>query len=602
MPHRLSKNINNIKQTLKKTYSSELGRWIMSVFVSFFILGILFLFFRPVFMTIDDPRVRYVYAGYATGEPVGNYLFCNVIFGSAVAGLYRLIPGVPWYVIYHLVLIGLSSSAIGKTIYKLCYKKNIKLCGAVSIHIATYLTLCVISTIMMHFEITAVMTGAAAIALLLGINDEDKKAAQFIDMIFSSFLLFVTFLISKNNVYAICCYMAVVFAYHLLHMISAHNKKIFIRLIAFFLPLTAAGIVSAFYCNNMAKSSDEWQEYLSYNKYRVSYWDYPHDTYKDNPELFESIGWSEEFYNLAEEMYFIDERFNKDALSSFVEPFSWFNSLSKEEIIENATTSVLSLYKNEHIIKLHILLSIIMLLTLASLFYKDKYKKKNAPIYLTLLFNYAGTFILISFLAIRARLPLRAWMSCFIPFGIINIIQLLRLYCVEKPESNKDDAKYAKKRLGYSLLIAICCFVFLNTFKRGIIYGYNYRVDMVDRVTAVENYCIEHKENIYVYEPHFIQNYSAMTEYKNIDDAPLNMLTWGTSYIYTPAFYQQMKNMGYESFYTYNLIDENVYFIGNADNLEDSELFLYLEKEYPDFDYEIVDEIERCAVIKFYKN
>ncbi len=595
-------HISRVQLIMRKIYTKETGRWIWSVFISCLIVGILFLFFRPVFMTIDDTRLRYVYAGYATGEPVGNYLFCNAILGSAIAGLYKFAPKVPWYIIYHFALIVVSSSAIGKTIYKLCYKKNIKFGCAVSIHIASYLALCIISTIMIHFEITAVMAGAAAIAMLLAIEDEDKNITQYIDIILSSVLLFVTFLISKNNIYAICCYMAVVFAYHLFHMISKHNKKNFIRLITLFLPLTIFGIASAFYYNNTAKSSEEWKEYLSYNKYRVSYWDYPHDSYKDNPELFDSIGWSEEFYNLAQEMYFIDERFNKEALSSFVEPFSWFNSLSKEEIVENATTSVRSLYKSEPIVKLHMLLSILMLLELIYLFYKDKSKKENAPIYLTLLFNYAGTAILISFLAIRARLPLRAWMSCFIPFGIINIIQLLRLYCAEKPESIEYNVKYAAKRLGYSLLITVCCFVFLNTFNRGIVSGYNYRAGMVDRVLAVENYCIEHKENIYVYEPHFIQNYSAMTEYKNIEDAPLNMLPWGSSYIYTPTFYQQIESMGYESFYTHNLIDDNVYFIGNTDNLESSELFLYLGKEYPNFHYEIVDEIEQCAVIKFYEN
>ncbi len=73
-----------------------------------------------------------------------------------------------------------------------------------------------------------------------------------------------------------------------------------------------------------SKSSVEWQEYYKYNKYRVSFWDYEHETYEDNPELFDKIGWSEEFYQLSENMYFMDKRFNKENLGEIVEKFSWF--------------------------------------------------------------------------------------------------------------------------------------------------------------------------------------------------------------------------------------------------------------------------------------
>lgn len=599
MPHRLS---NNIKEALKKTYASELGRWIMSAFVSFFILGILFLLFRPVFMTIDDPRVRYVYAGYAAGEPVGNYLFCNVILGSAIAGLYKLAPGIPWYVIYHILLIGLSSGAIGKTIYKFCYKKGITANVAVFIHIATYLALSIISTIMMHFEITAVMTGTVAIVLLLGISDEDRRSSQYFDIVFSSFFLFVTFLIAKNNLYAICCYLLVIFVYHLLHMIYTRKKKVFVRLVVIFIPLTVAGIALAFFCNNMAKKTDEWQKYLSYNKYRVSYWDYPHVTYDENPDLFEEIGWTENFYKLAEDMYFLDERFNEDALASFCEPFSWFNYMGKDEMLENVKSSVSSLYKKEPVVVFQTVLAVITFLLIVRFLYLDKNRKKNASIYISLLCNFGGTIILMGYLAIRARFPLRVWLSCFIPFEVINIIQLLRLYGIRKRESDGNETQYAAKRLLRTLLATFCCFFFLNAFKDGILDGYNYRNRLIERLLTVENYCIDNEEKVYIYEPNFIQNYSALSEYKNAESGPVNMLAWGSSYIYTPAFYQQLKYLGYETFSTENLFDENIYIITNNTENKENKLFVFLEEEYPGFGYEVVDWImDDCAVYKLYK-
>lgn len=589
-----------LQNITKKIYKSEIGRWILAALISMGIIGVIFFLFRPVFNTIDDYRLRNVYAGYASGTPTGNYLFCNVIWGNIISSCYKMAPGIPWYAIFHIGIIGLSSSAIGKTIYKLCFRKNIKMSLAVVIHIALYLALWCMATIMIHFEITAALAGTAAVALLLGLGDEDGKLTQYIDIVLSVLFIFFGFAILKSGFYAICCYLLVVMLYHFLKMIKTRSK-IFVRLMASFVPLTAIAIVVAVFCNTSAKSTEEWQTYLAYNDYRVSYWDYPHVTYKEDPELFDSMEWSEEFYNLVDEkMYFIDEKYNKETLSSFVEEFSWF-SFDVGNMLSNAKNAISSLYRSEPFSKFQTVLAIILFVLVITGFLKDREKKKHIPIYLSLLCVFGGTLILMCFLAVRGRFPLRAWLMCFIPFAVITLIQLLRLYHAV-PDNDAPEQK-AKKSLIKASVIFICCFIFLSTFNDGIYSRYTYRVKENQKLRQAQEYCISNNDNFYVFDPYEIQEYSALREYKDTEYSPVNMLIWGSSYIYTPVFYQQIKNIGYESFYTGNLFDENVYLIADDNNLEESQLFVYLEKEYPGFDYEIVDEItEGCLVIKFNKN
>ena len=406
----------------------------------------------------------------------------------------------------------------------------------------------------------------------------------------------------KNCFYVLCCYFLVILLYHYLHMRNTHNNKLIFRITCCFLPLVIIGILTAGYCNNIAKDSEIWKDYLSYNEYRVPYWDYPHLTYTDNPELFKSIDWSEEFYNLAERMYFIDKRFNEQSLSSFVDPFSWFDLPDIDRMISNAKSSFSILYHDEAIALFQTLLTCIVLLVSIGSFYHNRKKKKHLSLYLSMFCNFGGTAFLICFLAIRGRLPLRAWLSCFIPFAVIMIIQLLRLDITDKLVKTKDMVLYARNKLTCAIIFVMCCLFFLNTFQRGIYAGYLHRTNNVRQLLSVEAYCISNKDNIYIYNPWVLQNYSAMSEYPDKVNRPVNMMPWGSSYIYTPAFYQQLEVWGYESFYTGNLFDENVYLITTDAEWENINLFLFLDKEYEGFRYEIVDWLpDGYIVCKLYK-
>ena len=126
-------------------YRTEKGRWLTALLVSLGMLVAVFAFIHPVFMTIDDARLKYVYAGYSTGEPVSTYLFSYYPLSLILSGLYKILPGIPWYAIYQFGVIGLGSALIGKTIYRIAYRKQISFIIAIALGSSGFI--CVLSRI-----------------------------------------------------------------------------------------------------------------------------------------------------------------------------------------------------------------------------------------------------------------------------------------------------------------------------------------------------------------------------------------------------------------------------------------------------------------------
>ena len=281
---------------IDKWCDKESLRWILSLSISFLMILTVFLCIHPAFMTIDDARLRYVFAGYASGTPVSSYLFTYYPLSWLLSLLYSWFPALPWYALYQFALIGLSCALIGKTIYKLGRKNHLRGVACVGLHMAAYLFVCLISTILMHFEITAAITGTAGVILLAGIDIEhDSCITQRLDALLSLGCILSCFIIQFNAFYAICCYLLVAVVFIVLKGIQSKKLKQTLKKLVLYLIFLVVGVASVKFIENMSKDTPAWEEYYKYNKYRVSFWDYPHIEYTDNPELFEEIGWSEPF-------------------------------------------------------------------------------------------------------------------------------------------------------------------------------------------------------------------------------------------------------------------------------------------------------------------
>ena len=581
-------------------YCSEAGRWTTALLVSGAILVTVFLLIHPVFMTIDDARLKYVYAGYSTGEPVDTYLFCYFPLSWLLSTLYTWLPAVPWYALYQFGIIGLSSAVIGKTVYKIFYRKKFRFFSAVLCHAVLYLSLALISTILMHFEITAAMAGTAGVVLLLGIDfQKDSGRTRLLDFSFSVLSIAACFTIQFNAFYSACCYLLVALVVAVLNALKNKTLKRTALQLACYLLCLAVAVAAVKVSDSMEKDSEEWQEYLAYNKYRVSFWDYPHTTYEEDPELFEEMGWTQEFYNLTQSMYFMDERFDKENLERFTQRFSWFDFEEPDKMLSTMVSTLGGLFRTERLVIVQTGFAVFLLVALLIIAASNKKWREYYPQMIGMLCCLGGTVLLTLYLASRGRLPLRAWLAVSIP--CIAVTALLLVMTVEKPHGRGMRPK----------ILRACVSTFtLLVWLAGMLWAYQeitgedwlWRMQRNGTTMLMEDYAAQHPENIYVYDLMGAQNYSVFSAYPDSENRPSNAFVWGSSYIFTPAYQDQLENNGIDRLLTEDLFDENIYFIAHISGIYSNQLYEMLSKEYGPMCMEPVDNIaDEFIVYEIYK-
>lgn len=578
-------------------YRTECGRLTTALVTSLGILIIVLLFIHPVFMTIDDARLKYVYAGYSTGEPVSTYLFCYYPLSLILSTLYRILPGIPWYALYQFGVIGLGSALIGKTIYRIAYRKKIPFFMAIVLHIGLYLSLALISTIIMHFEITAAVIATAGIVVLLGMDlKNDPLCLKITDGIVSAFCIALSFVIQFNAFYAICCYLLVAAVVVIADAFKDESIRKVVPQLLCYLLILAVFIGAVKISDNLSKNTPEWQQYMQYNKYRVSFWDYSHIDYHDNPELFERMGWSEEFYNLTQSMYFMDARFTGENLSQFTERFSWFKLESFDVLVATAQETLQGLFKAERVAVLQTVVIFLFGFVIILLCCSKRRWKEHYPQLLGLLCCFGGTLLLALFLAARGRLPLRAWMAFSMPSIATMLVLMLQICSTE----NVRMAVAVRRSFMAGCLCVIWILGMRWTYEKVIKMDWQWRADCNTNTLMMEQYVASHPENVYVYDHLGAQNYSVFSQYPSNEFRPSNAFVWGSSYLFTPAYQEQLNNNGIDQLLTENLFDDNVYFITSSNGAYMDMLKGMLAKDYGTFTAEPVDYIgETFTVYKF---
>lgn len=588
-----------LRTPLARLYGSEGGRWLLAGGISLSILTAVFLLIRPVFMTIDDARLQYVYAGYASGMPESVYLFSYYPWSRLISTLYLCMPRINWYAFYHFAAIGLSSTLIGKTIYKVGFRRGFKLISAVGLHVFLYISMELISTILIHFEVTAAILGTAGVVLLLGVDSQnDRRAVRALDLVLSLLCVFGCYVIQYNACYAVLCYLMVAFLARWLQALQKGGLKRTVYQLACCGLCVLAIIVGVKHLDDQVKDTPAWNDYREYNAYRVPFWDYPHVTYDESPEMFEDMGWSKEFYSMTENMYFMDSRFSKENLERFLEKFSWTRMDSFGVMLDNAGSSLRSLYRGDRLAIVQTVLALalaggVLVLTAAS----RKWRKEHYPQWLSILCCFGGTLVLIFFLAARSRLPLRAWLACMIP--CVTTVTLLmwtsfpKSFVLKGIRHIRMDVVYA----AVLLLAVVWAGAIVWSFQEIVGTDWTNRQTPNANTKLLEEYVMDHPENVYVYDNYCAQNYNVFTNYPDPEHRPTNAFVWGSSYLFTPAYYRQLERCGRTQLLTENLFDENVYFIAGKVVGSWGKLRGMLEKEYGPIKGEQIDTLGPYLVV-----
>ena len=575
---------------------------LLAVIVSAIVLGT----HDITFTTTDDAYMLQTLAGYYTDRPMEWIPFLGPVLAKCIGLLYRLSAGIPWYTHLQHFLIVASMAIINYSLLKhtrlyarwLSVLVGVISCAMVDTALSWML-------VRMHFYYASVLAGTAAVALLL--TPATRKAGVVIHTILCGILFLFCINYSIDVCYCVCCYLFLAIWYGFLMEIDADKsriKKQFIRAMAFSAAIVLL-VVSSLFFFRAERDRLCGTEYTEWNKKRISYWDYDVKTYEETPELYESIGWTQEFYDLTDKMYFMDERFGSEELTQIVNSFDRLGFTSGTRSFAaalNTCAELLGSDKEAHAIVWLMAGLVAATLIIAVTQFRNRRQRIRA---LASLCCFGGSLVLILYLSFRGRFPLRAFVTISIPciaFMGINLVEMVS----HVGESAEREAKRGKwsfsERAGAVILSLVLCL----SYSQYLIYNHSFLHSggmnrYYEREKAKEDtiyqYAMEHPENIYVYDWTSIAVYDPYPALKVGDLS--NLFCWGGARLYTYPYNVQLGVNGLEKLSSEEFGRDGVYLLSNSDD----SIHLLYRYLYNTFGYDqcfIVDKLGMgFKVIKF---
>lgn len=551
-----------------------------------------FLFSNVYFETNDAGRMMYQMAGYYTGEvePITN--FVGIPFCTFVTMLYTINANIPWfsYVICATYILAYLLMAVSMT--KILIKNNGNILQWFFLILTTYTCAILYPITHLHVYYSVVVLGTSLACMLLSVDFENDSLFHYVSYFLIGLLyMFLCFSLGFSATVCSLVFISITLFFHATQLFKKHKKQLILLALA---SITVVGVGYTAYSVSTNIKNSERPEYTEYNKYRVNFTDYPHVSYDEDPQLYESIGWSQALYNLAEENhYLMDEKINADNLSQIVNErkrvnldFGEFNIIevlydAKTTLFDNVTTSF-------------IVYMMIVMFAVTFIYQLITGKWKNVSLWL----SYACCAVavaLIIYLCLNGRFLKRVALTVIIPASITQ------LYLVVKSiEFGNDDKKWSRVLLclflipcllgGYSGVDSVINYSTVNYIRR---------VSKVNRV--IENYVQDHQDNIYIYGIELMSIREPFVTYEK--GALKNLFNYGTAYTYTPTFYKQVNINGHDDLNSDSFLKDDVYYLASKPTSKYTfNLINYLMEEYNIIGFEVIENVDNMFyVLKPYK-
>ncbi len=318
------------------------------------------------------------------------------------------------------------------------------------------------------FTVTPAILVAGLIMCIL-VDEDISKAKQF--FCFIGFL--IAFSMRKESGYVLFCYFALAVIYKVANkhgVLSAEQ----IKKSCFYLAILGIALCTLIYVDNIVNERiHDGNEFKEFNSARILFIDYNHDSYEDNPQLYDDIGWDYEVYRNASNWSFLPREITTDDFLNIYEAGREKTGLV--EVFANLRAYV-SRYNS------------IFVFAIVSLVGAISAKRKTTDI-LLLLFNNLGCISLLLYLSWHGRAPYRALVVVLLPAIIINLF--IALNNEEKGIKNKIVIAFMALIIGAGIKNNWCM---IATPDARYIKKMQY-----DDISRLSQYVGEHSDNLYLY-------------------------------------------------------------------------------------------------------
>lgn len=513
------------------------------------IANYIFVFYNsiPAFLTNDDSRIQHVLSGSYLGSvyPVHPYIHGAISF--PISKLFSVFPDIPWWYLFCQLLMILGMIAFHYVTIRLTRKGQIPLLVMLALLEVFEGALIWFNIWRLSFTLSSIIVGCASIVLLFCLNDYEKNVRA--RSISASIAVAICFLLScfvrVSAGYVLTAYIVLISFY----IIFSDFNSVFKRGVKLVLIVIVGlgAVVAIEKSQNVIIEKVNGRDFLEFNRARSAFMDYPHDSYEENPQLYQSVGWDEDTFFLAESWCFMTDNVTTDALNKITAKRNvgiWKNIQdSWDETINNQGT-ILALI----IYSLSIFLIVICLMN-----------KFNKRLFATGLLNVVGTMVLSGYLIWKGRLIYRSLLVVIIPAVVINLLLFFSNYRMRL--QRKKLACFLTALVCVALIIPICSSAFQTKSKE----------KNMQNKFAIQNdayvYFKEHQSNIYISEVY------SLVELNPFDlGFESNMFYYGGSLFHSDIMNKKAEKLGIADMNGNVFKQSNVYYVSRI-NIEDKSKF-----------------------------
>ncbi|MEG1755969.1 MAG: hypothetical protein RRZ24_02050 [Clostridia bacterium] len=567
------------KHRYRSVISGTGGRWATSALLAALCMLLTFALYRTTFLNNDDTNIMYAIAGYRTGQPFPTHRFINVALGWLIYRLYGALPAIPWWAVYQIAMLWLSTTVIFSSIRKICQRAKIEDWVAVVALVLLYGTMLVYTVAWVAFTLTAAMLGTAAMSLVFALDWEtDARATQWWTAAGSLVLLVLCFFTRNSSGYSMLCFVGAAVFYQFLKTRGRRRAAVCCY------AAVAGGLVAgAVLLNHVGIVRLNAPNYVSFEEARGEFIDFPHITYEDDPAFFAKIGWDKTIYDLADNRCYIDECINADTMMAVVSA-----QLQQQPGVGARLTDALNYgikyFRGSGVSQYMLVVPVLLLLLATWIFLRGK---KGGTELLVCCAVAAGSFILCFYLCVIGRFPVRTFMLIAIPAAVAEALLTAQLYRLDEKGCVLEKRIFRAVRVVlYSVGGMMLLWSIIMTQRALLAYD---KSEQVEQNAAAEQYVIAHSENLYITDVTSLENIALFTVYPDENERPVNLVDWGGTGMYSGWKQKQLQTNGLERLSGEIFRGDNVYFVTAASSDRLDILYAYLVKHMGATGYDRTD-------------
>ncbi len=583
-----------MKAFFERLYHTRAGRWVLAGALAAVWCLLIRATHLITFLNNDDTNILKTLAGYFTGEPYASHPFINWMLGVFVNRLYRLLPAVRWWPLMHFCGLYLGSAAVTAAVLKAGAHKKLPLVFPLFAASAMMLLFFSYALVTMAFTLTAGVLGAGAFALFLAFGLDETDERRPVGALLPILLLLAgCFLFRNSSGISLLPFFALSAAYQLVRAARLPERAACRRALWIRAPFTAAAALTALalvLSNAWGIERINGADYVAFDTARSKFMDYPHDSYDENPALYEAVGWDETLYDMAEARFFMDPRINAGTLNYIAEHSSVSDRSVQARFLDALRTGVQMARGNGQI--KYTLLPMLCLLAVGTVGFVRR--REKWPEFATLLCCALGGFLLAFYLCYMGRFLLRLYLLLAYPTAAGLLILTLLLVdgkCALRADRPR---AYRERNLVLTLVFA-AALLFSGIKTLAALDASDDAADTLHASRQLKQYAIEHRRNIYIRAVNVGNDIDPYMLYP--DTKPINLLDWGGTGMYTGVMKAQIHANGLDAFTPDVFRRDDVFFVSTVENHLSRHFLDYMKQYYGATDLVEVDRVTSFIVV-----